>query len=94
MPYLKVRILTKSTRDVLAQTNRIVFNVIDGSFSFISKDGATLWRGGITKETIRILGGKEKLKRYINDIRSGKIRVNVSIQTLDKLEAALILSEL
>ena len=86
--------MTKSTRDVLAQTSRIVFNVIDRSFSFISKDGTTLWRGDITEETIQTFGGKERLKRYIDDIRLGKIRVNVCIQTLDKLEAALTFSEL
>ena len=60
--------------DMLAQTRRVIYHK-DGTFSFITD--AKKIRTQLDKAGIIYVGGLNELKRFVEEIKSNKIKVKV-----------------
>lgn len=82
---------SQSSKGVLTKTKTVVYHNNNNTFSFISKYGETICRLELNKEGIKYLGGREKVKKFISDIKSGKRKVLIAKETLDKLMVPIMM---
>ena len=84
----------QARKGVLSRTKILLYHENNNTFSFISKSGVTICRLELNKEGIEYLGGIEALKRFRNDVQSGKRKVLVTKETLGKLNVAILMAHL
>lgn len=80
----------KNELNILNRAKSVKYNKKTKTFSFISETGVTLWTGRPDTNEINTLGGIEELKKFINDLDSGKKKVSADKKTIDKLKMAYI----
>jgi len=84
---------TKRGQNVLSQTRSVKFHEDDGTFSFVLKSGKKI-RLELNKAGIEYIGGTDELRRFVEQIESRKLKVNVDKATFERLRSSAIFSDI